>query len=93
MASLSGKAEREGTRHLLIVARNRQPLYEQLRAAFATNDRVQVLVDRRTGERRQRKDTVSAAERRRADRRNRHIDEQLKTIGWALVLMDDVRSR
>jgi hypothetical protein len=89
---LGGKEDREIVRHLLIVARNREQLYGQLKEAFSGNERVQVIVDRRTGERRQRPPQAgTAAERRKADRRRRDVEEQLRTIGWALVLMDEAQ--
>jgi hypothetical protein len=75
-------------RHLLIVARDHVRLYEHLRRTFAANRSVRVLLDRRSRERRQGKEQP-AAERRRSDRRARpSIDEQLRAIGWSLVLLD-----
>ncbi len=83
--------DREGSRHLLIVARDRIRLYEQLRRAFAGNHSVHVLLDRRHRERRQGQGEP-ATERRRDDRRARPgIDAQLRTIGWSLVLLDLVK--
>jgi RNA polymerase subunit RPABC4/transcription elongation factor Spt4 len=80
--------QRQEGRHLLIVARDRILLYEQLRRAFAGNQSVQVLLDRRHRERRQGKGQP-ATERRRGDRRARRgIDAQLRAIGWSLVLLD-----
>jgi hypothetical protein len=75
-------------RHLLVVARHRRELYEEIKRAFAGHETVQVILDRRVSERRQRKGT-SVLNRRRHDRRSRStIDEQLRTIGWSLVLLD-----
>jgi hypothetical protein len=75
-------------RHLLVVARHRRELYEEIKRAFAGHETVQVILDRRVSERRQRKGT-SVISRRRHDRRSRStIDEQLRTIGWSLVLLD-----
>lgn len=91
-AGLGRKEDREIVRHLLIVARNRENLFDQLKQAFADDEQVQVIVDRRVGERRQRP-PGTATERRKADRRNRKIEEQLRTIGWALVLLDEARQR
>lgn len=85
---LGGKEDREIVRHLLIVARNREQLYGQLKEAFSGNESVQVIVDRRAGERRQRP-IPTGMDRRQAERRRRNVEEQLKTIGWALVLMDE----
>jgi len=68
------------TKHLLIVARHR-------------HETVQVVLDRREGERRRRKEPT-APDRRAADRRARSgIDEQLRTIGWSLVLLDLAKAK
>lgn len=75
-------------RHLLIVARNRTKLYEHFRRVLARNSAIQVVLDRRSADRRTKAAPV-AAERRRTDRRTRaSIDEQLREIGWSLVLLD-----
>jgi len=79
--------DRQVSRHLFIVARDRILLYEQLRRAFAGNQSDQVLLDRRDRERRQGKGEP-AIERRRGDRRVRlGIDAQLRAIGWSLVVL------
>ena len=80
--------EREITQQLLIVARNRYQLHENLKRAFSGNETIRVITDRRGGERRQRT-AGSSAERRREDRRaGPTIDDQLRAIGWSLVLFD-----
>ena len=80
-------------KHLLIVARHRRELYEQIKRAFAGHETVQVVLDRRASERRRSKE-ASLPDRRRADRRARSgIDEQLRTIGWSLVLLDLAKSK
>jgi hypothetical protein len=80
-------------KHLLIVASHRRELYEQVKRAFAGHESVEVILDRRAGERRQRKG-APALEKRRRDRRSRSvIDEQLRTIGWSLVLLDLAKSK
>jgi hypothetical protein len=81
------------TKHLLIVAQHRRELYDQIKRAFAGHETVQVVLDRRLSERRRREEP-SLSDRRRADRRARSgIDEQLRTIGWSLVLLDLAKSR
>ena len=73
---------------LLIVARGQPSLYEYLRDDFATDPDVQVLMDRRHGERR-RADEPFAAERRRRDRRTRApLDDKLGSIGFAVVRVE-----
>lgn len=80
-------------KHLLIVARHRRELYEEVKRAFARHESVEVILDRRAGERRQRT-RAPTLEKRRRDRRSRSvIDEQLRTIGWSLVLLDLAKSK
>jgi hypothetical protein len=90
MAGTVGKGVRQDEpRHLLIVGRHRQMLYEHLKKAFADHDSVKVILERRTGDRRANR-VPNVPERRGADRRASHarIDEQINTIGWSLVLLD-----
>ena len=80
------------SRHLIIVARNRAKLYEHLKRAFAGNDTVQVILDRRVGERRQ-STAGKTPERRRGDRRARPaITDQLRAMGWSVVMLDLAKS-
>ena len=80
-------------KHRLIVARHRRELFEELTRAYAGHETVEVLLDRRTGERRRRNADTPVLERRRGDRRRRSaLDEQLRTIGWALVLLHPAKS-
>ena len=60
------------THRMFIVARGDDHLYEDLRQQFAENPEVEVLVDRRHGERR-RSQTPSDPDRRRGDRRGRGL--------------------
>jgi hypothetical protein len=72
-------------RHLIIVGAGRVKLYDHLRRAFAGNGTVQVLLDRRVGERR-RSAQSRAPERRQGDRRiTPAIADQLRALGWAVV--------
>lgn len=76
-------------RKLCIVRRDEPHLYENLVGQFAGDTSVHVIIDRRVGERRQRQETPSR-EWRQADRRRRHaIDAQLRTVGHALVELED----
>jgi len=80
-------------KHLLIVGRHRRELYEQIKRAFAGHETLHVVLDRRVSERRRRKEPA-VPDRRGADRRARSgIDEQLRTVGWSLVLLDLARTR
>jgi hypothetical protein len=96
LAKLLGSAEtsppgaaRRATRQLFIVARNRERLYEYVARAFADNDTVQVILDRRTGERRRQAVPHEPERRRGGDRRIRtDVDRQLRALGWAIVMQD-----
>lgn len=73
--------------HYIIVARDREPLYRHLSEGLAGNPSIRVILDRRRGDRPpQAGETPS--ERRRAERRWRGIDEQLRVLGWAVVRID-----
>jgi hypothetical protein len=75
-------------RELFIVARDRSDLYRYLSQTFADAENVEVIWDRRTGERRH-ADTTGPPERRRRDRRIRHsVEEELRTVGYAFLVLD-----
>ena len=80
-------------KHLLVVARDRRELYEEIKRAFAGHETVQVILDRRVSQRREKKNSARL-DRRRNERRSRSaMDEQLRTIGWSLVLLDLARAK
>lgn len=86
------RAPRSTTKQLLVVARDRQKLYEYARRAFAGNPSVEVVLDRRRGERRK-ADRPGASDRRRGDRRLMlEVEDHLRTTGWAIVRLDVFRS-
>jgi hypothetical protein len=91
-----GPKRRDGThprvaKQVLVVARDRQKLYEYARRAFADNPTVEVVLDRRRGERRT-ADRPGTPERRRGDRRLTAIDDHLRALGWAVVRLDVFRT-
>jgi PAS domain S-box-containing protein len=69
---------------LIIVARDGPARYENLHSMFA-DSAIDVIVDRRVGERR-RSGADASGERRRGSRRRRDISGDLQTRGWALVM-------
>jgi hypothetical protein len=85
---MTGKAAEELAivKHLLIVARHRLQLYEEIKRSFAGHEGVDVILDRRVLERRRSKDAPGVERRSRSRRALSAIDEQLRTIGWSLVL-------
>ena len=71
--------------HLVIVARPHADLYEYLKAKFADDPNVQVVLDRRHGE--ERTETPGAsAEKRAAERRRLAVDQALRARGLAVVI-------
>jgi len=83
----------EMTRQLVIVARNRGHLYEHLQRAFAGNETVHVLLNRRVVERRQRSGRYEA-ERREGDRRSAlKTDGLLREIGCAILPQDAAQNQ
>ena len=70
-------------RQLLIVSRSQQERYAYLRYVF-DSESGEVILDRRVGSRRSRQEPV-ATERRRGERRERDVTEDLQVFGWALV--------
>ena len=73
--------------HFILVARDREPLYRHLSESLADNPTIRVVLDRRRGDRHA-PGPGSATDRRRAERRWRVIDEQLRVMGWAVIRVD-----
>jgi hypothetical protein len=88
MATRQAAEELAIVKQLLIVARHRRQLYEEIKRAFAGHESVDVIQDRRVLERRRSKETSGVDRRSRSRRSRTGIDEQLRTIGWSLVLLD-----
>lgn len=75
-------------RELFIVARDRADLYRYLSQTFADAENVEVIWDRRGGERRRIANGV-VPERRRQDRRQRlSVDEDIRVVGYAFLALD-----
>ncbi len=72
-------------RYLLIVARNQPDLWQYLKNNFAGDEKVEVILDRRRGERRQRVQ-AHEPERRRAERRREPgLDKDLTYRSFVIV--------
>lgn len=74
--------------HLFIVSRQQPDLYRYLSREFSTESDVEVILDRRYGERRSRGDRRASprGDRRRTERRNKSdLRGQLNTLGYAFV--------
>ncbi len=73
-------------RHLLIISRYHPGLYDYVRARFATEDKVEVILDRRSGRDRRRAAGGVMTERRATERRSRpHIDAALRMESMQFV--------
>jgi hypothetical protein len=83
-SSVNGRPSSDRAMHYVIVARDRQALYEHMKESFAGNPTISVILDRRDGERRGAPAGLGI-ERRRGDRRWKSVNEQLRVIGWAVV--------
>lgn len=68
---------------LIVVSRTESARYKYLRHLFG--ETMDVIFDRRLGQRRQPALERSAAERRQADRRRADVNKDLHALGWALV--------
>jgi hypothetical protein len=82
-------ASRETPHLLIIVSSTDSARFEYLKHVFASSARVQeatveVIVDRRAGERRQLRKPV-ALERRHRERRMRDVSKDLAALRWAMV--------
>ena len=76
-------------RNLFVVSRRYPDLYEYLRERFASDTAVEVILDRRVGQRR-REQTTHRAERRRSDRRRRpEVEMELQTRSHAIITIPD----
>jgi len=77
--------------HLFIVSRHQPDLYSYLSREFAEEGDVQVLLDRRQGERRQlgERRRVARGDRRATDRRlQAEVGGQIRQLGYAFVRTD-----
>jgi hypothetical protein len=87
------KANGQAAKQILVIARDRQKLYEYAKRAFSGNSTVEVVLDRRTGERRRTADRPGSPDRRRGDRRlTLEVDNHLRAMGWAIVRLDVFRT-
>jgi len=74
------------TRHYFIVARDQTSLCDYLARQFASEENVEVFLDRRTGhDRREEGRNGAPVERRNAERRTQpFVDTQLRSLGYAM---------
>jgi hypothetical protein len=73
-------------RLIFIVRADRVDLYEGLKAAFAREHDVEVVLERRSGINRRQRNLPHGPERRGVDRRARPaVDAEIRDRGWSLV--------
>ncbi|PYN14957.1 MAG: hypothetical protein DME06_03970 [Candidatus Rokuibacteriota bacterium] len=69
----------------MIVTRNKPGLYEYVKRLVARYPRIQVMLDRRRVERRERVGPIGV-DRRRAERRSQpEVTDELRARGWAMT--------
>jgi hypothetical protein len=86
-----GDASGAAVKQLIIVAKDRQRLYDHVKRAFLDNPTVEVILDRRRAE--PRANRANPNERRRAyDQQRVQTDDHLRALGWAIVRLDVFRS-
>ena len=77
-------------RHLFIVARSHPQLHEYLVTRFRDDPKVEVILDRRSGDGRRRLPGDPGIDRGGPDRRTRHdLDAQLTERSHVIVTIDD----
>ena len=78
------------TRHYFIVARDQTSLCEYLARQFASEENVEVFLDRRSGgDRRTANGHENVVERRSSDRRHQpFVDTQLRSLGYAMFRVE-----
>ena len=78
------------TRHYFIVARDQTSLCEYLARQFASEENVEVFLDRRSGrDRRTANGHADVVERRSSDRRHQpFVDTQLRSLGYAMFRVE-----
>ena len=72
-------------RYLVVAARNRHDLYEYLRRQFSGDDKVEILLDRRRGDRRRRPEPYEVERRHSDSRSGPGKDDRLYYYGLLIV--------
>lgn len=80
------------TRVLFIVSRAEPRLHRYVASAFAGVGEVEIVLDRRQGERRQSQDPA-LPDRRLGDRRLYDVTRSLQQLGWAVVKAESLSVR
>lgn len=70
---------------LFIVSRDQRDLHDYLTKEFCRDEQIQVMLDRRLGDRRQRAEPQDKDQRRESRRRALAVEEQMRSVGFAVV--------
>jgi hypothetical protein len=76
-------------RYLIIVARDQPALCEYLTRNFAGDEKAQVILDRRRGERRQKVQPHEPERRRAARRQRRGIEQNLRSRSVVIIQVEE----
>ena len=71
--------------NLVIVVADRAAFRDVLNHFDATDEYVDICLDRRRGERRRAQEAPATDRRRRSDRRSFDVTEPLRTAGWVVI--------
>src|SRR5262249_16708428 len=86
------EAHSQPAKQIVVIARDRQKLFEYTNRAFSGNSSLEVCLDRRRPDGRT-GDRPRAPDRRRGHRRlMSEIDNHLRALGWAVVRLDVFRA-
>jgi hypothetical protein len=84
-ASLPSRPGEDRLGRLVFVVSRQQPeRYDFLKRAFSDEETVEIVLDRRRGQRR-RQSVASDTERRRSDRRTMDRNGEIDRLGWTLI--------
>jgi len=70
---------------LFIVSRDQKDLHDYLTKEFRRDEQIQVILDRRVADRRRRVQALARENRQSARRRALAVQEQVKSVGFAVV--------
>jgi hypothetical protein len=71
-------------RLVFVVSRQQPERYDFLKRAFSEEETVEIVLDRRRGQRR-RESVAADTERRRSDRRTMDRNGEIDRLGWTLI--------
>ena len=91
--TLDQPMQRHGVRSLLIVARDQPDLWDALQRELGDHPDLELILDRRRGERRQSRSPMAAENRRRERRSLPHLEDDLRVRQYLLARPHSRRPR